>query len=164
MDAKNAIVSKTMSRIKGKDTKIEVLLRKALWHEGIRYRKYYRIYDCHPDIVITKYKIVIFCDGVFWHGKNFHEHQIKHNSVYWDNKIRRNIERDLENTIMLRDNGWIVIRFWEDEILHDLCGKSEEYYTIATDWMICQNATSIYIHKSLFSRLQRKLLYSQAAF
>lgn len=126
MDAKNAIVSRTMSRIKGKDTKIEVLLRKALWHEGIRYRKYYRIYDCHPDIVITKYKIVIFCDGVFWHGKNFHEHQIKHNSVYWDNKIRRNIERDLENTIMLRDNGWIVIRFWEDEILRDLQGCVEK--------------------------------------
>lgn len=62
----------------------------------------------------------------FGMGKNFHEHQIKHNSVYWDNKIRRNIERDLENTIMLRDNGWIVIRFWEDEILHDLRGCVEK--------------------------------------
>lgn len=68
---KNAIVSKTMSRIKGKDTKIEVLLRKALWHEGIRYRKYYRIYDCHPDIVITKYKIVIFVMVCFGMGKIF---------------------------------------------------------------------------------------------
>ena len=120
MDAKNANVSRTMSRIKGKDTKIEVLLRKALWHEGVRYRKSYRIFDCRPDIVITKYRIAIFCDGTFWHGKNFHEHQIKHNTEYWDNKIKRNMERDLENTIMLRDNGWIVLRFWENEILNDL--------------------------------------------
>ena len=120
MEAKNETVSKTMSRIKGRDTKIEVILRKALWHSGIRYRKQYRIYNCHPDIVITKYKIAIFCDGNFWHGKNFAEHKIKHNGAFWDNKIKRNIERDLENTIMLRDNGWFVIRFWEDDIKYDL--------------------------------------------
>lgn len=120
MKAKNETVSRTMSKIKGRDTKIEVMLRKALWHSGIRYRKQYRIYNCHPDIVVTKYKIAIFCDGNFWHGKNYEEHKIKHNSEFWDNKIRRNIERDLENTIMLRDNGWFVIRFWEDDIKSDL--------------------------------------------
>lgn len=120
MKAKNETVSRTMSKIKGRDTKIEVMLRKALWHSGIHYRKQYRIYNCHPDIVVTKYKIAIFCDGDFWHGKNYEEHKIKHNSAFWDNKIRRNIERDLENTIMLRDNGWFVIRFWEDDIKSDL--------------------------------------------
>lgn len=111
---------KAMKGNKGKDTKIEILLRKALWHKGIRYRKQYRVFDCHPDIVITKYKIAIFCDGDFWHGKNYEEHKIKHNSAYWDNKIKRNMERDLENTIMLRDNGWTVLRFWETDIKKNL--------------------------------------------
>lgn len=120
MKAKNETASKTMSKIKGRDTKIEVMLRKALWHIGIRYRKQYRIYNCHPDIVITKYKIAVFCDGDFWHGKNYEEHKIKHNGEFWDNKIKRNIERDLENTIMLRDNGWTVLRFWETDIKNNL--------------------------------------------
>lgn len=111
---------KNMVAIKSKDTKIEIMLRKALWHKGIRYHKQYRIYDCHPDIVITKYKIAIFCDGDFWHGKNYEEHKIKHNSEFWDNKIKRNVERDLENTIMLRDNGWTVLRFWETDIKKNL--------------------------------------------
>lgn len=111
---------KAMKGNKGKDTKIEILLRKALWHKGIRYRKQYRIFDCHPDIVITKYKIAIFCDGDFWHGKNYEEHKIEHNSSFWDNKIKRNMERDLENTIMLRDNDWTVLRFWETDIKKNL--------------------------------------------
>ena len=61
---------KNMQAIRSKDTKIEILLRKALWHEGIRYRKNYKVCSCHPDIVITKYKIAVFCDGEFWHGKS----------------------------------------------------------------------------------------------
>lgn len=112
--------SKLMSKIKGHDTKIEVMLRKALWHQGIRYRKNYRIYNCRPDIVITKHKIAIFCDGDFWHGKEFETDHIKRNGKFWDNKIKRNIERDLDNTVMLRDNGWTVLRFWESEILQNL--------------------------------------------
>lgn len=108
--------SKIMKSIKGSDTGIEVRLRKALWHKGIRYRKNFKVFDCHPDIVITKYKIAVFCDGNFWHGKELQKRPIKHNSSYWNEKIRRNVERDLENTIELRDNGWIVLRFWEDDI------------------------------------------------
>lgn len=103
--------SKIMKSIKGSDTGIEVRLRKALWHKGIRYRKNFKVFDCHPDIVITKYKIAVFCDGNFWHGKELQKRTIKHNSSYWNEKIRRNVERDLENTIELRDNGWIVLRF-----------------------------------------------------
>lgn len=112
--------SKIMKSIKGSDTGIEVRLRKALWHKGIRYRKNFKVFDCHPDIVITKYKIAVFCDGNFWHGKELQKHPIKHNSSYWNEKIRRNVERDLENTIELRDNGWIVLRFWEDDIQNNL--------------------------------------------
>ena len=112
--------SKIMKSIKGSDTGIEVRLRKALWHKGIRYRKNFKVFDCHPDIVITKYKIAVFCDGNFWHGKELQKRPIKHNSSYWNEKIRRNVERDLENTIELRDNGWIVLRFWEDDIQNKL--------------------------------------------
>lgn len=112
--------SKIMKSIKGSDTGIEVRLRKALWHKSIRYRKNFKVFDCHPDIVITKYKIAVFCDGNFWHGKELQKRPIKHNSSYWNEKIRRNVERDLENTIELRDNGWIVLRFWEDDIQNNL--------------------------------------------
>ena len=112
--------SKIMKSIKGSDTGIEVRLRKALWHKGIRYRKNFKVFDCHPDIVITKYKIAVFCDGNFWHGKELQKRPINHNSSYWNEKIRRNVERDLENTIELRDNGWIVLRFWEDDIQNNL--------------------------------------------
>ncbi len=111
--------SKNMKAVKSHDTKIEVTLRKALWHEGVRYRKNYKICSCRPDIVITKYKIAIFCDGDFWHGKE-DPNIVKNNKAFWTEKIKRNMERDLENTIELRDNGWTVLRFWESEIQTNL--------------------------------------------
>lgn len=113
--------SANMKAVKSKDTKIEVLLRKALWHHGIRYRKNYKICNCKPDIVITKSKIAIFCDGDFWHGKDT-EKMPQNNARFWLNKISRNKERDLENTIALRDAGWTVLRFWESDILANLNG------------------------------------------
>ena len=114
--------SANMRAIKSKDTKIEVLLRKALWHQGVRYRKNYKICNCRPDIVITKHKIAIFCDGDFFHGKPT-KYSVHTNAKFWNDKIQRNIERDLENTIELRDNGWAVLRFWESDIKLnlDLC-------------------------------------------
>lgn len=107
--------SKNMKAVKSHDTKIEVILRKALWHKGIRYRKNYKILSCKPDIVITKHRIAIFCDGDFWHGKE-DPNIVKTHKAFWTEKIKRNVERDLENTIELRDNGWRVLRFWESEI------------------------------------------------
>lgn len=107
---------RNMQAIHSKNTKIEVSLRLALWHKGIRYRKNYKVFDCRPDIVLTKYKIAIFCDGDFWHGKTFERYDVTTNVKYWHDKIRRNMERDLENTIELRDNGWTVLRFWETDI------------------------------------------------
>lgn len=111
---------KNMSSIRSKDTEIELSLRKVLWHNGIRYRKNMKILNCHPDITITKYKIAIFCDGDFWHGHVLANHSIKTNSDYWNEKIKRNIERDLENTIELRDAGWSVLRFWGSDITNHL--------------------------------------------
>lgn len=106
--------SANMRAIKSKDTKIEVKLRKALWHQGIRYRKNYKICDCRVDIAITKHKIAVFCDGDFWHGND--KYTVDHNSKFWNLKININKERDLFNTIALRDNGWTVLRFWGSEI------------------------------------------------
>lgn len=114
--------SKNMKAIKGKDTKIEILLRKALWKKGYRYRKNYNKLIGKPDIVLPKYKIVIFCDSEFWHGKDWEtkKHNIKSNSEFWINKIEGNIKRDKIVNQKLQDDGWIVLRFWGKEIIKDI--------------------------------------------
>jgi len=113
---------KCMSNIKSNNTSIEILLRKMLWHEGIRYRKNDKRLPGKPDIAITKYKIAIFCDGELWHGKNWEEKKetIKSNREYWIPKIERNIIRDIENEKKLENMGWIVIRFWGNKIKKEL--------------------------------------------
>jgi DNA mismatch endonuclease (patch repair protein) len=113
---------RVMSHIKSKDTQIELLFRKALWHEGIRYRKNYAVLPGKPDIAITRYRIPIFCDGEFWHGKDWPEKKgkIKTNQNYWVSKIDKNIARDNKTEQELFRRGWIVMRFWGEEIKKDL--------------------------------------------
>lgn len=107
---------KNMQRIRCKDTKIEVRLRKALWHHGYRYRKNFKELPGRPDIVLTKYRIAIFCDSEFFHGKDWPElkaHLLKgNNSDFWISKIHKNIDRDAEVDRKLKYEDWIVIRFW----------------------------------------------------
>jgi DNA mismatch endonuclease (patch repair protein) len=107
-----------MSRIRSKDTKAEVRLRKALWARGYRYRKNVKSLPGSPDIAIKKYKVAVFIDGEFWHGYNWEEkqHAIKRNRAYWIPKIERNMERDRENTRKLQEKGWLVLRFWEQRL------------------------------------------------
>lgn len=111
---------KNMQHIKAKDTKIEVVLRKALWKKGYRYRKNYEKLPGKPDIALTKYKIAIFCDGEFFHGKDWEMLQPKlmrgNNSDFWINKISRNIEHDDEVNKKLLFENWTVIRFWGEDI------------------------------------------------
>ena len=111
---------KNMQHIKSRDTKIEVILRKALWKRGYRYRKNYDKLPGHPDIAITKYKIAIFCDGEFFHGKDWEVLKPKleksNNSDFWINKISRNRDRDDEVNKSLLFMGWTVIRFWGTDI------------------------------------------------
>ena len=111
---------RNMQSIRSKDTQIEIILRKALWSNGIRYRKNYSKIPGKPDIAITKYKIAIFCDSEFFHGKNWEVQKLRlakgDNGEFWINKISKNIIHDEEINKKLWFMGWIVIRFWGDEI------------------------------------------------
>ena len=108
---------KNMQHIRSKDTSIEIKLRKALWHEGIRYRKNYKALPGKPDIAITKYRIAIFCDSSFWHGRDFDKKKpVDTNHEYWDSKIKKNMKRDLDVNRQLKEMGWLVLRFWDIEI------------------------------------------------
>lgn len=111
---------KNMKNIKNKDTKIEVLLRKELWSRGYRYRKNVRSLPGSPDIVLTKYKIAIFCDGEFFHGKDWEvlkpRLEKSNNSEFWIRKISKNREHDELVNKKLFYEGWTVIRFWGNDI------------------------------------------------
>lgn len=113
---------KNMRAIRSKDTTIELALRKALWQRDIRYRKNYKGLIGKPDIVITKYRIAVFCDSDFWHGYDWENRKarIKSNQNYWIPKIERNMKRDREVTAALVEQGWIVLRFWEHTIRKEL--------------------------------------------
>ncbi len=117
------IISKNMRHIRSKDTSIEVKLRKELWHKGYRYRKNYKELPGSPDIVLTKYKIAIFCDSEFFHGKDWEVLKARlekgSNSDYWIKKIERNRDRDMENDKKLLFLGWTVIHFWGKDILRN---------------------------------------------
>ena len=121
LDEKRSFI---MSQIRGKDTSIEVSLRKELFSRGIRYRKNSSSVYGHPDISIKKYKIAIFCDGDFWHGYNWEEtkQNLKSNREFWIKKIERNIDKDIEVNHVLAHMGYTVIRVWEHEIKKDLDG------------------------------------------
>lgn len=112
---------KNMQHIKSKNTSIEMSLRKALWEKGYRYRKNYDKLPGKPDIALTKYKIAIFCDSEFFHGKDWEVLKPRlekgNNSEYWLKKISRNMERDDEVNKKLLFLGWTVVRFWGKEIL-----------------------------------------------
>ena len=111
---------KNMQHIRSKDTSIEVKLRKALWHRGYRYRKNDNRLPGKPDIVLTKYKIAIFCDSEFFHGKDWEVLKPRlekgNNSQYWISKISKNREGDDEVNKILLFEGWTVIRFWGKDI------------------------------------------------
>lgn len=117
---------KNMSHIRGKDTSIEVTLRKALWAKGYRFRKNYKKLPGRPDIALTKYKIAVFCDSEFFHGKDWEvlrpKLEVGKNPEYWIKKIERNVERDRIKDDQLKAEGWIVIHFWGKEILKDTEG------------------------------------------
>lgn len=111
-------ITYNMSRIRNKDTKIEVILRKELWNRGLRYKKNLSNVIGKPDIAFPKQKVAIFCDSEFWHGYNWRKtkNDFKRNREFWTKKIENNINRDKEVNKKLLQNGWEVLRFWGHEI------------------------------------------------
>lgn len=110
--------SYNMSRIRSKNTKPEELVRKALFAAGFRYRKNDKRYPGRPDIVLPKYKTMVFVNGCFWHGHEGCRYFVwpKSNTEYWQSKINGNIERDISMYARLREKGWKVIVVWECEL------------------------------------------------
>ena len=134
------ITHKIMSAVKQKDTEPELMLRKELWRHGLHYRKNYGKLPGRPDIVFTRQKIVVFCDGDFWHGHNWAirglpslEAELAGYSMFWREKILGNIARDKKIKAQLEDMGWTVIRVWESDIRKDIntCVAAiiKEYHT-----------------------------------
>ena len=113
---------KNMQAVKSKGSKIERTLAKALWKQGYRYRKNDKSVFGTPDLTFKKYKIAVFCDSEFWHGKDWEirKNDHKSNVKFWHQKIERNIERDKEVNARLFKSGWITLRFWGKEIEKDL--------------------------------------------
>jgi DNA mismatch endonuclease (patch repair protein) len=122
-----APVSEASSRAKRanrrRDTTPELLLRQELWKMGLRYRKNVQDLPGKPDVIFVRAKVAVFCDGDFWHGRDWPARRAKlergANAAYWSAKIARNIERDHLNTAILEQGGWHVIRLWETDIKKD---------------------------------------------
>lgn len=112
------VKNKNMQAVKSSGSQIETILGKALWRQGLRYRKNDKTVFGKPDFTLKKYKIAIFADSEFWHGKNWEarKHDHKSNVEFWHKKIERNIERDREVNERLKQEGWTVIRFWGKDI------------------------------------------------
>lgn len=107
-----------MKSNRGRDTIPELSVRRTIHSLGLRYRVDYRPWPksrMRIDVAFPSKKIAVFVDGCFWHGCPKHATYPKSNSGYWLPKLQRNIERDLESNAVLRDGGWIVLRFWEHE-------------------------------------------------
>lgn len=123
------VTSRIMSMIRSEGGEAETLLGKTMWSLGLRYRKQYGI-EGTPDYVLVKTKTAVFCDGDFWHGRDFDERvekgRFKSNKSYWLSKIPRNMERDKRVNRELRKMGWKVMRFWESDILEDPLQCAEE--------------------------------------
>lgn len=121
-----------MAHVHLKGGRSETMLAKALWHQGIRYRRNYRKLPGSPDIAITKYKLAVFVDGEFWHGKDW-EHKkvrLKRNREYWIKKIEENIARDKRDDDQLRQMGWVPLHFWETTVKQhlDYCVDLVSYF------------------------------------
>ena len=114
------ISSRTKRSNRRKNTLHEIELRRQLWKLGLRYRKNVETLPGKPDIVFIRAKVAIFCDGDFWHGRDWDNLRLKlekgTNPEYWIAKIKSNIERDLHNNTILSEEGWLVIRIWETDV------------------------------------------------
>jgi DNA mismatch endonuclease (patch repair protein) len=114
---------------RSRNTKAEMLLRRELWRRGLRYRLHAADLPGKPDLVFRRARVVVFCDGDFWHGRRWGERQEKlargSNARYWTAKIGANVARDRRTTRQLRQAGWMVLRMWETDIFRDVNRAAE---------------------------------------
>jgi len=128
------ITSAIMARVKGKDNKAEVALRKELWNRGFRYRLYKKGMPGRPDLVFVKYKVVVFVDGDFWHGRALLQDGVEglkrgirtSRGEWWLKKIGGNVARDRRITELLRKQHWRVLRVWESEVLSNVSRAADK--------------------------------------
>ena len=153
---------KSMQKIRSKDTSIEVILRKRLWHDGYRYRKNYKKLPGSPDIAITKLKIAVFCDSEFFHGKDWEKLKARlergKNPQYWINHIEKNMERDQRVDQALAFLDWTVIRFWGKDIKKDLENCVQVIEEAAFEKMMAMSGMAFFtmsatLHSCLMLRL-----------
>jgi len=132
-----AITSRIMSAVRGKGSKAEKALAKSMWRIGLKYRKHPKGIIGKPDYVFLGPRVIVFCDGDFWHGRGWEkrgfsswEEQFEglHNSDFWRKKIARNMQRDKQVTEKLQSEGWTVFRFLESEILEDPDKRAQIIY------------------------------------
>lgn len=112
--------SELMSRIRGRHTAPERILRAALWRAGLRYRLHARTPCGRPDVVFPGPKVAVFIDGCFWHGCPEHYVRPRSNEAFWSRKLRENVDRDRRQTLELEAQGWRAIRVWEHQVFEEL--------------------------------------------
>ncbi len=129
--------SRAMRANRKTETLPERLLRRELWRLGLRYRKNVARLPGNPDIVFAAQRVLVFCDGDFWHGRNWRtlkrKLKMRHNASYWIAKIARNLVRDREHTTRLQEAGWIVVRVWETEVKRDPAAVARQIKAILSD-------------------------------
>ncbi|MCX4191018.1 very short patch repair endonuclease [Methylophaga sp. OBS1] len=137
--------SKNMSRIRAKDTKPELLIRRELHKRGYRYRLHRADLPGKPDMVLPKFRAVIEIRGCFWHGHNCHLFKWpKSRSEFWERKINQNIVRDKANTKKLEELGWRVLTVWECSIKGKTRLGSTQLIERIVDWIVAnKNSSSI---------------------
>ena len=132
-----------MSRIRGRDTKPELVVRRWLWHQGFRYRLYVKALPGRPDIVMRKWRTVIFVNGCFWHGHKCGNNKRRPttNAQFWQDKIERNRERDARNQALLQAAGWHVLVVWECQLTPRRRLKTLRELDLALSHIVLQHAT-----------------------
>lgn len=130
----SALASTIKKSILNRDTKTELELRRELWRRGLRYRVSVSRLLGKPDIVFWRARVVVFCDGDFWHGRDWTKRQARlrkgANAAYWTAKIASNVERDRRISRSLRMEGWLVLRFWESDIAQDVASIADRVATV----------------------------------
>lgn len=125
--------SDVMSKIRGKNTKPELLVFRYLRSEGIYFQKHYKRAAGSPDVALPRKKIAVFVDGDFWHGRTFKARR-ERLPEFWQKKIERNMKRDRKNRRILKKNGWKVLRIWESDLMK--MKRREAYLSLIKSFLV----------------------------